>query len=84
MFNVHLGVGISRTPTGGHTGDHLQGDEGTVRLVDDGQSPHGVLVQKVGQERMVGEKTGHPGLSHSALAHIEVTEVWTPAVLIFN
>ena len=47
--------------------------------MEEGQSAHSVLVEEVGQARMVAEKTAHPGLSHPALADVQVAQLLTPA-----
>ena len=79
-IDVYLGVDVCRPPSGGDTGDHVDGEEGrTGSLVDEGQGAHRVLVEDVSQARMVAEKTAHPGLADSTLPDIEVAQLLTPA-----
>ena len=81
---LHLVVSVSRAACSGHTGDHLEGEERTLGLVDDGQSSHSVLVEEVRQEGMVAEETRHSGLAHPALAHIQVAQLLAPEGQIFT
>ena len=77
-------VRVCRPPSGGHAGDHVEGEQRTVCRVDDGQGPHCVLVEQVSQERVIAEETRHPGLAHTTLTDIQVAELLTPAGEIFR